>query len=472
MVRLCTPYGWREVAHLGNHLLILSTRRVKARCLLSAGVQGFGSDAPGLRLWHCCGVSLTPRFLAPVPSLALIHVQDPSALLRSLQLNLCTSRLDSDPIHQPAAVSPDMASPISSSSSDANKRAAIKRNIDQMGIKYDQLPQWPVWAPLVLYSHNTWKFDIAAKLTDDVIAVRRPLTQDERDALAEHFAYAVKNLPYIRPLYTALGYTLYRRTAPRFGFPFWNPDPSQIKFFQGIPDTATATAKKMAHWNQTIWKIMRFSSWLIVANIAVGIPLGIWSVAGYNESFRNDPRLQQYRADLEALSGSVLDRKARPGSRPDRPVVLGNLPTEDQQAFPQQLPQHTQSTWTAAQDPRPKAAETPFEDFTYEFDDASPVAPRQQKFSQQRKTQQGSSWDRLRDQARVGTTTQGQQDENQTSAWGRRADNKVTSQSVKQGTAFNFSSEDEARAYAKGQAQQEFDEMLERERKGESNPRR
>lgn len=55
--------------------------------------------------------------------------------------------------------------------------------------------------------------------------------------------------------------------------------------------------------------------------------------------------------------------------------------------------------------------------------------------------------------------------------WEKRVNDETTSQAAKQGTSFNFSSEDEARAYAKGQAQREFDEMLERERKGDSNAR-
>lgn len=356
---------------------------------------------------------------------------------------------------------------------DAARNMILRGNVDSLGIKYDQLPKMPFWAPLFLYFQRDWKLSIAAKVVANAQAVGRPLIQDEKDAIAEHWARYVSTQPYRAPITLAVGYGCYRRTASSFKFPLWTPNPAEFdinKFpFLGMVNGAKNPVEALAV--RTMWTMLRFASWMFVSKLAVGTTFFIWTVRTYGTNLSQDPRLQQYLEDVKARRSSGPGRTAQSVSRPDRLEGHQDFPMEQQPAFSQQHPQTTEPTWTGAQRPQPQATQTSFDEdeFGRFIDDASPVAPEQRRPAQQ---QQGSAWDRLRSQARTGTTTSDQQGGSPTTAWGRRAEDEATSRGAKQGTSYNFSLGDEERAYAKDQAQREFDEMLERERRGETNARR
>lgn len=95
------------------------------------------------------------------------------------------------------------------------------------------------------------------------------------------------------------------------------------------------------------------------------------------------------------------------------------------------------------------------------FDDASPVAPSEQtNYSPQNSGQQGgSAWDRIRGQAQAARGQPG--------SWAKKRQDEMTSRGAQDGSSYNYSTADEEKAYAKDQAQKEFDEMLERERRGQ-----
>lgn len=351
---------------------------------------------------------------------------------------------------------------------------AVRRNADLLGIKYDQLPQQPVWAPLAMRPYKQWKLDVAGKIWDSTGMVGRKLTQDETDALAEHYARAISIIPYELPTSLAITYAIYHRTASSFRFPISDPTKRpgfDIHKFPLFGLDGSAGNSRHAHLSRRVWAFLRFGSWAVATNIAISIIFALYGMSKYQSNCRADPRLENYREEMRM-------RRSQMGPRPPRPLVPRpeNLqarqtpPMEQQQDFSGQHFQEAQPTETRAQVLQPRATQTPSFDEAdpFVFDDASPVAPEQQRPARQYNANSGSAWDRLRAQASAGATSQGQQGGSQTSAWGK----VVEAEGAKRGTSYNFSSEDEARAYAKGQAQREFDEMLERERNDDFNPRR
>lgn len=351
--------------------------------------------------------------------------------------------------------------------------AAVRKYVDSLGIKYDQLPQMPFWAPLLSYSHKQWKMQVAGKIWDSSVLIGRTLTQEETDALAEHYAKAIQLAPYGFPVSSAVGYALYRRTASSFKFPLdlsSTPKVDVNKFALLGLDGSRKPAQAIL--SRKIWALVRLGSWLLASQLSISILISLGVVFRYQKAYSNDTRLESFRQ--EALAHFRNGRQMQQSAfQPDNIQERENSTMEQQQVFSEQSPQDAQPTWTKSQARQPQVTQpSSNEEDPFVFDDASPIAPAQQTSPPQYNAQQGSAWDRLRAQARTGAPSQNQQGGTPTSAWERRAEDEVTSQAAKQGTSFNFSPGDETRAYAKGQAQREFDEMLERERRGDANARK
>lgn len=351
-------------------------------------------------------------------------------------------------------------------------RKALLENIDNLGIKYDELKQPPFWAPLCYVSHKTWKLQVATRIAEAAQRAGRPLAQEEKDAIAQHYARAISWEPYDSPVSLALAYGLYRVTAPQFRFPWGRPSMNLDKFPMWGLDGTKNPAEALT--SRRYWAIARFASWWLVANIGVSIAVAVRSNYSYTANRLTDPRLRNYNHDVLARirNPPPVQRVDQTGLRSKIAQGVQNPPMQQQSAFSERYSQDRQFTENQTTTPRPEAMQTSFDDDPFVFDDASPVAPEQQKSTQPQNAQPGSSWDRLRAQARAETTTQSRQNDSTTSVWERSFNNEATSQGAKRGTSYTFSTDDEANAYAKAQAQKEFDEMLERERKGDIEARR
>lgn len=309
-----------------------------------------------------------------------------------------------------------------------------------MGIKFDQLPKNPAWAPFILHTESMFKWQITHKLWSWALRVGRPLTQDETDALAEFWAPACVVEPYLFPPTIAAAAVIERATRHTFMFPFGKPS-FDINKFRPLGLDGSRSPRE-AIKAQGIWASLRYSSWWILIHFTVVKTWFWWQDRKSLEHCDADPRLHTFRNEL----------RHRP---------LPSPPAQQQHALPAPPFQEAQPTETRAQAPPPQPAQASSsgERDPFVFDDASPVAPQQQQRpGQQYSSQSGSAWDRLRTQARGGATSQAQQGGSQTSA--------------KRGTSYDTSEEEQAAAYARDQAQREFDEMLEKERTGETNNRR
>lgn len=257
-------------------------------------------------------------------------------------------------------------------------------------------------------------------------------------------------------------------TRSKFGFPFYNPNPQKFNFnkFPGVPEGI------MSSWT---WHGVRAIAWYAACKLAVGLVVTSYAISVYSANAGSDNRLESYRREIARRAGTV-----RGGPQPAMPQQSSGQPSqqysqprwEDTASVPESVgwagseqsetatsaPVPTQ--WAATQNPQTGRQNSDNQE-SYVFDDASPVAPLDQNNSSSRRStqQSGSAWDRIRDQAQGARSQPG--------SWAKKRQDEMTARGVQEGTSYNYSSADEEKSYAKDQAQKEFDEMLERERRGQ-----
>lgn len=345
----------------------------------------------------------------------------------------------------------------------------IRRNVDHLGIKFNELPQRPFWASLFGRSEQDFKILIAARIMAGSALTGRELTQPEKDALSQHYAKFLNTQAYDTPIVAVSTLALYRGTYAKYGFPFWTPkaDKFNPNKFPLVPKQYEGEAV------QKIWHGLRLLAWFTGCKFVVSVFLVSYSLSVYVANTIPDPRLRDYHQAAKAR----LQQQRRPAALQPGQQTPPGFPDGQESSSPwastEQSNQDSQSTWPGTQSPQPERAQAPSrDDDPYIFDDASPVAPTQQQKAASQQSTQGSAWDRIRSQVRPGSAAQGQGSAGQTSTWEQKREDEPTSRDAREGTSFSFSSGDEEKSYAKEQAQKDFDEMLERERRGEASGRR
>lgn len=354
---------------------------------------------------------------------------------------------------------------------------AARRNIDRIGINFSELPQEPFWAPLFGRSEVAFKTNITAKIMAGSALLGRQLTQPEKDALAQHYAQLLRTQCFDSPIALVAGYAFYRRTRASYGFPLYTPkaatfNPNKLLWLEGP-------------FAQRAWHGLRMLAWYSGCRIVTGIFCLSYAISVHESAYATDPRLQDYRREATARQQQLLrQRAAQAGQRmppsPQAKLPPRTAPQGDEQSYQDAQDaqvardardaQTAQSAWPGMQSSQGEGSQASFSDEPYVFDDASPVSTSEQQISSTRQqvSQGGSAWDRVRRQAGGGPQNQTQSSSTQASSWGSRRDNE-TAAGAQQGSSYSFSSAEEERAYAKEQAQKEFDEMLERERQGASD---
>lgn len=339
-----------------------------------------------------------------------------------------------------------------------------QQNVERIGINFSELPQMPFWAPLLGRNESVVRRAVTAKVMAGSALVGRELTQPEKDALAQHYAQLLRTKAFDSPFAIASSYAMFRRTRASYGFPFFTPKPEKFD-----PNSFPLFSMKGPR-AQMAWHALRVAAWYGVCKFAAGVFFISYGISVHEKNYATDPRLQNYRQDATARAQQLSQQRAQlinqRLSSSKQPPPTGWAGAEQST----QDPSGTQPTWSGKQSPQAEGPAS-YSDESYVFDDASPVSPAEQQgaSTQQQGTQGRSAWDRIRSQARGGGAIQGQGSGAQMTSWGRRRDNEITSRGAQQGTSYTFSSDDEERAYAKEQAQKEFDEMLEKERRGQSD---
>lgn len=344
-------------------------------------------------------------------------------------------------------------------------------NIDRLGINYHELPPRPVWASFFGPADPIYKSRIAAKVMAGSIITNRELTPVETNALAQHYAGVLNAQAYVAPMSSLTSSVIWWRSYDNYSFPFWTP--KRDKF-----NPHSLFGMKSAAFPH-LWHSLRFLAWYSGCRLIIGIFVTSSALSTYVQKYNTDARLVDYRKDTKegiAKMSSGRTPQGQLGRQQPRPALPAKEESFESWPGTEQNTQDAQPPFPAAQKPVPESAADPFAaDEPYVFDDASPVAPaEQQKGASRRPVQGGSAWDRIRkgSQTDASNAAAGRGSSQQTSAWGRKREDELTSQGARDGTSYTYSSGDEQKSYAKEQSQKEFDEMLERERRGEASGRR
>jgi hypothetical protein len=366
-----------------------------------------------------------------------------------------------------------------------NDPSALMQKAHGFGIDFSRLPRpaplgWVAGITKKRFETSTVAFVAAARA-----AVNRPLTKAETDAFAESHAKGLiirsyGGLPIL--LTAAIPAWASRNT---FKFPFlkgrsnFSPDHFPSRKYAWLEGQRA----------RIVWHSVRLNLYFAVSYIAWGAFLGMVGTASALNEARADKRLRQYQEGMKAvISGrpAPLPNYEAEGGYNDQPQeATDDWTTGDNQASSQansqttaaaqpyrpqwqQQPQRSQPRWQSMRtqtEAAPGQEQQAFDDDPSLFDDGSPVAPTHRQ-DQPRTTgpTSGSAWDRIRQQS----ASQSQESGNR-GTWGRNRQQPAPSQERNE---YSYSKSDEEKSLAKEQAQKEFDDMLERERRGEEDPRR
>ncbi|KAI1089834.1 hypothetical protein F5B19DRAFT_465651 [Rostrohypoxylon terebratum] len=362
---------------------------------------------------------------------------------------------------------------------------------DGATIDFDKIPSLQWWAPLVGTADNYRINNVVSTLIAVSRSAGRPLSPKEVEVASDYAARSARWQPRGR-LWTASAALLCAYYGwDSYRFPFYTPrgafDPS---FFPGRNFALfKGTMAKFA------WHSARVQVYMMLC--AFGIVPFASSMASMSFQVRllRDPELQDLQADLKrrlleranAESNPQLLRtdippplqfQEYPGSENQAPSQFErdtfNGPPESGISWRQSTPppvSPSNNQGTSFPDPGPRSTDDsdPFGG----DDDGSPVpmSVKRTEAQQGRNTQGGSAWDRLRQQSR---SAQSANSSTQEGGWAqqRQARNsQETSQKTEDFTYTNKDEEKERRSYGKEQAQNDFDALLEAERRGGSGRR-
>ncbi|KAB5566587.1 hypothetical protein GE09DRAFT_739795 [Coniochaeta sp. 2T2.1] len=366
----------------------------------------------------------------------------------------------------------------------ARRRAIARQNVDNLGIRYEELPKLPFFAPFFGRTYDAYKLEIADVVVNTSALLGRGLSPTERDIIAYLSAKKAVTQTYELPISLVTAIYLERRGRPTSKFPFWTPKPTSFdpSFFPSKRAPMLQGPMAMITWNA-----VRFGCYGFVAHFIGGIFFSSYATSVQTAAIMRDPRLEELR---KGFADRRHGRKPAGGegapawethedpSMRDAETPYGSFAEESASskpppAFEQPRGQSARSTGTAGgyqssrggypplpqSAPAQSTAPAPSEDFTAGSvfdDDASPVAAAARGGSSAASPSSGgSAWERLRQQAKANPAAQGTA---RPRAYGQQPAEQ-----------YSYSQEDADRATAKDQAQREFDAMLEKERQGESD---
>ncbi|KAK8111451.1 uncharacterized protein PG998_007908 [Apiospora kogelbergensis] len=408
------------------------------------------------------------------------------------------------------------------------KQAEIEASFFEPGatVRFDQLPPYRRSFFNVMTQSRRSKL-VVANVVGAATTANRKLNQGEIDALAESACHVSRRLSWTYPLGLGLALAAAANGRKRFRFPLYTP---KMKTFdpRAFPHRSfPAVTGQNAIW---LWHGIRTAAYLPLTCFVSLIFVGSMVRTRLMADLATDQRLSQVKQDFRShrLQAQKEHRQRQPtqggppainpspntsgadqspGQDPWADVSQSQAPAElPLQGSPQgaggpsgrsgppssrpgmqgrggregtQTPQDAQTAMST----RGQERQTSFDDDgLFEDDDASPVAAsarRSEHQGAQSHASQGAptSWDTIRQQAKSEPAPFARGDRSKDdSPWGRaRQDGAETTRDSTRSPAredFSYNEADEEKAYAKDQAQKEFDALLEAERQGRSGSSR
>ncbi|KAM4063049.1 hypothetical protein HRG_010389 [Hirsutella rhossiliensis] len=307
----------------------------------------------------------------------------------------------------------------------------------------------------------------------------RHFTDTEMRAFTEHLLSSINTGLAYRWGITGLAALLTFRGRKTFRFPFFKPRTG------GALDPFTGGAQVRA-----MWHLARFGAYYTACLLTLTPIAEAYNSMSWLASMKKDPRLADVMRESAAKGSHIFGNNAatpQPANPTDEqapswPSQRSPGGTTDQSSYGTEnnVSAQAQAAWSAPRQAQPPQEAAPpersdkWDTFSDDLDDASPVAPSMRASPDD--SQGGiSAWDRIRQQSQQPQSKQNPQRPQQ--SWqapqGMGAgDDNASPQSRGLRDSYSFSSADEEKAVAKGQAQKEFDEMLDRERRGVEHEQR
>lgn len=360
----------------------------------------------------------------------------------------------------------------------------------------------PIFGPLFGFNKQLYEKVLKMRATEATKVLGRPITQDEAQALAYYSAKQISITSYGGPLGMFAAIFRAHQTRELFRFPFWQPNLEEYKFdsILGIKGPRATQA----------WHLVRAAMYGIVGNFVGRIIIASYAVSVASVGELRDPRLKEYvdriRTNVQGTVGGATrgphesgiidgaghedaptlrrhnqeeqadDASPTGGSYADEALALAKdgFATDAQVAAEEA---RSTSSQEHVRKPSPQDRFRPRQKAIQEIDDASPSGGMGLMGDDEpAAAPTGSAWDRIRQQQGVVGGTGGQrgsswpsgraqpQQNGAQNAWTRPHAEQHGSSTM--GDNFAFSKTDEERQTAKTEAQREFDERVERERRG------
>ncbi|OCL07066.1 hypothetical protein AOQ84DRAFT_66223 [Glonium stellatum] len=332
----------------------------------------------------------------------------------------------------------------------------------------------PIIGPLIGYSEQSIANGIRENLSAVQRTIRRPLTQEEAPVIAYFFAKAKATSSYGAAIGMIGGAAVCYRTADTFQFPFWKPNPE--KFNSNVFFTLRGQRARAA------WHIARFWPYVILGQLIGTLFASNYGMAVAAVDMQRDKRLANFNEDMKKAVRGIRGNSPLPGGQaptPDQDRSRGLWPSRNTTNDDDMSPTAGSDSWSgsadantdtgAISDSQRRALER-----SSEFNRSTRGATKQSPPDDNSSPTSGmyppiedrnggeSAWDRIRKNAASG---QAQPDQRYHSNAARPIQREQRESSTL-GDSFSFSSTDEERQLAKAEAQREFNDRLERERKG------
>ncbi|RKL15910.1 hypothetical protein BFJ70_g15241 [Fusarium oxysporum] len=358
------------------------------------------------------------------------------------------------------------------------QRNQYEPRVKEQVTRYFQEYSPPFYASVIGYRRD-WNLLVAtSRVSGFAATLGRDLEDVEAKAIAEYTLDNIHTNAGLKWLSVALaGYMTYRGRRT-WQFPFYKPKLGGR--FNPNEATSIFTNKKIrGAYPRATWHCLRFTAYSAVIMLMIEPAFRAVSFIRTEAAMTNDPRLKQFTKDAaervkDVMSNPTISRAPFTGrdvhksdeNDPWASNDSSNTSSESRyQPTPTQSWDKTQSSTTTQQSQQPNDDWSVLDD----YDDASPIAASSR--NKPVSSPAGSAWERIRQQSQGST----QQSDYQSRTWaahsqtGSRQESQSGWGSRSAGSSsdsFSFSKSDEDRAVAKEQAQDEFDRLVERERKG------
>ncbi|KAH7275820.1 hypothetical protein FSOLCH5_005460 [Fusarium solani] len=320
----------------------------------------------------------------------------------------------------------------------------------------------PFYASLIGYKRD-WNLLVAtSRASGFASTLGRELEDQEVKAIAEYTLNNIHNNAAAKYITVGLAAYMTYRGRHTWQFPFYKPKLGGR--FNPNEATSIFTNKKIrGRYPRFTWHTLRFTAYAAVTMLMVEPVFRTVNFIRVESAMAQDSRLEQFTKDASKRVEQVMANptSARVPFKNNTPKEEGSWGNEDTDRSDQ--PRYN-IPWNRTQVPAQQTQQTQesqSDDHDWDVlddDDASPVASsaRNQPVS----SVSGSAWDRIRQQSQQPQTQQ------EPRGWAPKSEPQSWGSSTNSSDSYSFSSSDEEKPLAKEQAQQEFDKLVERERRG------